>query len=193
VPAGANVTFEIDVQDDDILGILKQLLGALGASMNDKAVSVPGPKGSVSVDLAEIKDLFKNIHRIHAVTYETKGNDGMAEAAEHEATFRKLGLHRLIYIQDERLVSVLRSPGVGGMAFIMVNDNAVTVGRTDGMVNFQVFGKLIGAIIPAVVPQLAQFTTNASAPKPAVAADAPKPGVAVKAAAAKPTKKKKGK
>lgn len=141
LPKDAKITMELDARDDDLLALIKTLLkfDPGDSSSSPTKVSIPGAGGGVSMNIGDISSVIKYIHHVHVVTYE--GGGGADGLAFQEEVFRKQGMQRMFF-SGESSFSVMRSAGMGPMAFISATDDSVTVARTDGMVDLRALGQL---------------------------------------------------
>jgi hypothetical protein len=187
LPEGTQVTFELDARDDDLLAVVKQFFGADEATPAGKKkapakLTVPGSR-NINVDWNDISALIRNIHQVRVVSYTAAGDAN--PIAFHEPAFASQGLRRMIFStgDDQDTFLVMRGDGNRGLGLLFIHGDAVTVARTDGMLDMAMIGRLGRAFM------IATMATPATPAAPAVKAPVAKPATK-KAAVVKPTVKK---
>lgn len=160
LPKDATVTLEVDARDDDLLAVLKQFLSFGTSEVKttvrpaaktatttttkvDAKISVPTPAGTI--ELEGLSTLFRYIHHVHIVSYNCE-DDMMDALAFQENDLKAQGLTRMVYASPESPFLVMRSAGNGPMAIVTVNEESVTVIRTDGLLDMKFIGSLGGEI-----------------------------------------------
>jgi hypothetical protein len=141
MPSGATVQVEVELHDDDLLGVFKSLLRGVGQAANavTPAMTTPAaPAGATKtvsdaqmaaiLSNADLSDVFKDVTHIHFILLTVPGGDDPAPAAPgkahppvpptypdqtsfYETAFATEGGHRIIFSNFDPVHIVMTSFG----------------------------------------------------------------------------------
>lgn len=167
LPPQARLRFDLDAQDEDVLGVVKSLLrGFNGAnlkdmvrSMKDSASPSSGPASDASgtATLAMLSDadlgtMLENVHHLRVVVFETPRDYGN-RSKQIALSSSVLSYYQSAYIEREGGRRIMRADlddvqmiGVGfpnhGFALVLQGPGVGAVVRADGYPNLESVGPL---------------------------------------------------
>jgi len=172
LPPNARLRFDLDAQDEDVLGVVKSLLrGFNGARLKDavrslqnapSSGSAPDPVSAGALAVlsdADLQTMLENVHHLRVVAFETPRNYGNARMGNAESrSVSVLNYYQAAYIEREGGRRVMRADfddvqllGVGfqnrGFALVVQAPGLGFVMRADGYPNLESVGPLATAAV----------------------------------------------
>ncbi len=184
LPPGAAVQMELDSRDGDLLGMVKGLLAGAattpGSTTGSASPAAPDANPFVSLlSDGQLTALLKDIHHLHVLSFKS-GNGAAAPAGQtadlltfYEKPFEAEGGHRLLYLGEQKVVTVgFDQPR--GFAAVVQSSGTVFVVRADGYPDMTVIGSLLRTFGGGVsVPGLSVATPASVPPAPPTRKAAP--------------------
>lgn len=191
-PGGLALQVEMDLHDDDLLGVFKSLLRGVGqaaGSAQDSAPSRPASKNAPSdadiraiLSNADLSDVFKDVTHIHFVLYgppAARARPGAAARAPapapnlpadptalYENAFASEGGRRIIFVNSDPVHVIMTTFGKGhGFAFTVQSPDSVGVLRADGYPDLSKLAALATSIGAAAGKTVMDGRDKPDAPK----------------------------
>jgi len=181
LPPQARLRFDLDAQDEDVLGVVKSLLrGFNGAHLKDavRALKDPaspssGPTSNASGDAAlrmlsdtDLETMLRDVHHLRVVAFETPRDPGNSRG-QSALSRSVLNYYQSAYIEREGGRRIMRADldgvqmvGVGfpnhGFGLVLQGPGVGAVVRADGYPNLESVG-------PLAMTALLIFTARSSA------------------------------
>ncbi len=183
LPPGAAVQMELDSRDGDLLGMVKGLLAGAattpGSTTGSASPATPDANPFVSLlSDGQLTALLKDIHHLHVLSFKPAPTPAGAAApadflAFYETPFEAQGGHRMLYLSEQKVVTVgFDQPR--GFAAVVQSSGTVFVVRADGYPDMTVIGSLLRTFGGGVsVPGLSVATPASVPPAPPTRKAAP--------------------
>ena len=156
VPPGVVVQVEMDGRDGDLLGMVKSLLAGAASPKTNARTQAGANANPFAAFLGDgqLTALLKDIHHLHVLSFKTAeppAAGGQTDfLAFYEKPFEAEGGHRLLYLSEQKVVTVgFDQPR--GFAAVVQSSGTVFVVRADGYPDMTVIGNLLrtfGSAIP---------------------------------------------
>ncbi|MDX1932982.1 MAG: hypothetical protein SFU56_10285 [Capsulimonadales bacterium] len=165
VPNGAKINTEFDGRENDLLGMVKDLIN--GMTTTDGKTGAETASGPTPLDLLfgpggsdRLATLLRNVRHLHLVVYSLPENAESGEIKEvsddapafYERAFRAEGGRRLFYNAGQDAVLIVGFDQPQGIAVVIRQRDKVTVARTVGYPDMKVVGGVIRRFTGASVP-----------------------------------------
>lgn len=164
LPPGATVQIEVDGRDNDLLGMVKDLIGGVqfgpgaaaltGTAATGTAVVVtrPGPPALLS-DM-QLASLLQNIHHLHLVSFAPPAPSGKTLSgntrnspfdglAFYDKPLQSMGGHRTLFYGNGPRVALYGFDQTHAFAAVVDTGGVIYALRADGSPDMAVLGKII--------------------------------------------------
>lgn len=161
LPPGATVQIELDGRDNDVLGMVKDLISSVhvgpdadapnGTATTAPAVVVTRPGPPALLSDGQIASLLQNIHHLHLVSFappparpgQRKGDAAFDGLAFYDKPFQAQGGHRTLFYGNGPRVALYDFDLTHSFAAVVDTGGVVYALRADGYPNMAVLGKIL--------------------------------------------------
>lgn len=154
LPPRVNVTFEVDAQDDDLLGTLKALIApAPPRAPSEQRVQVSTPATNAFLALTQdgqLAKVLRDVRRVRAVTFEAP--QGFEALPYYEGLFERQGYRRVLFLKERVPMVLLRHKRDPFLAAVVHTGKNVTVARIAGLPDMQLLGTIVRDLFGPMVP-----------------------------------------
>lgn len=177
LPPNTVVQIEVDGRDNDMLGMIKDLIGGAhfgpdadaqtGTEPAGTAVTVSKPGGPPTLlSDGQMTALLKNIHHLHLVSFAPPVASGKSTAAGfdglafYDKPFQSQGGHRILFYGSGPRVALYGFDPAHSFAAVVDTGGAIYALRADGYPDMAVIGKILhfnlGNGVPTTAPAAAK-------------------------------------